>query len=163
MPEQLPHDPYADAVMEALGDRYDPAESWTAYDSDNGEVMLMELVVTLDADRARAAGWHHGLVLHWNQITGWEWMALDRDGRGNNSSPLASPTVCTPETVTQAVDQVLAPDGWRSLPTTGRHRDAPSVLPEPFTQLLAEVDEYVSDQDTAADIADAVRALASYA
>lgn len=157
-----PHDTYAHAVMDALGDLIDPADTWTAYDSDNGEVMLMETVITIDPDRAQAAGWPHGLFLQWDQITGWQWSDKNASGHGNHASPLAWPAVCTPDTVTQAVTALLAPGAPQGLPVEGQQRETPGSIPDDLTQILAELADTVTDQDEAADIAATVRALAAY-
>lgn len=126
MPQQDPHVPYADAVMEALGDLYDPAESWTEYNSDNGEVMMMEIVITLDLDKARAAGWSRGLLVCWDQTRGWEWAYMTHE-RGRNSDPeplMLGPLVIDPADVARAVQTLLTEGGHEQLPVQGAERQA---------------------------------------
>jgi hypothetical protein len=122
-----PHGPYAVAVMDALGDLHDPAESWTAYDSDDGEVMLMEIIISLDLDKARAAGWSRGLLICWDQTRGWEWAYMTHE-RGRNSQPeplVVGPLVTDPAGIVRAVRVLLTEGGDEQLPVEGGERQQP--------------------------------------
>ncbi|MFJ5176698.1 DUF6292 family protein [Streptomyces griseoviridis] len=132
-----PHAPYAEAVMKALGNLHDPANSWTEYNSDDGEVMLMEIVITLDRARALAAGWARGVLILWNQVTGWGW-AYMTDERGGNSNPddlLLGPLVADPADVARAVQALLTKDGHEQLPLPAKERPGPDA---PLTPELTQ-------------------------
>ena len=156
-----PHDAYANAVMKALGDLYDPAESWTAYDCDDGEVMLMEIVITLNPDKARTAGYPEGLVLLWDQRHGWTWVYVTEPGRNSEPSPLVgSATCCTPEDVARAALQLLSPGGSEALPIAGQQPDT-ATMPPDLQEILDELPNVLEPEDCT-DITDTVRALAAY-
>jgi hypothetical protein len=125
-----PHDPYANAVMAALSDLIDPAESWTAYDCDNGEVMLMETVISLDHETT-AAG-RTGLSLFWSQVRGWEWAYETTPGRNSEPELLTTGAlVPDPADIVRAVQTLLSgEDGHKQLPVTGveRPHDGPLNL-----------------------------------
>ncbi|MFF2522446.1 hypothetical protein [Streptomyces liangshanensis] len=156
MTKPLPHDPYATAVMAALGDQYDPANSWTEYTSDDGEVMLMEIVINLDDDKAAAAGMRHGAYLRWTQTEGWIWCYATTGDR--SYADMGRPVlilVPAPEDVARAVRIILTPgDGPEPLPVPGSSRPYVhgSTLPP---ALQAAVDGEDIDADTA-------HALAAY-
>lgn len=130
-----PHAPYAEAVMEALGDLHDPADSFYEYASDNGEVMLMEIVITLDPDKARAAGWSRGLLICWDQTTGWEWAYLVGD-HGGNSTPeplIVGSLVTDPADIVRAV-QTLLTGASDELPIVGSEREPHAASLSPALQ-----------------------------
>ncbi|WP_326677678.1 hypothetical protein [Streptomyces sp. NBC_01237] len=157
-PTTLPHDPYAQAVMAALEAEglLDAAESWTAYDCDNGEVMMMEVVITLDEDRARAAGWTHGLVLSWNHAEGgWEWGPQGSGGSRDYVLDLIKGTLTPgPDDIVRAVQLLLddAPVADR-LPIAGTAR--------PPAQTITPVLQAVLDKDGVDE--ELARALSAYA
>ncbi|MFE2600127.1 DUF6292 family protein [Streptomyces sp. NPDC059396] len=156
-----PHAPYATAVMTALGRHHDPADSWTAYDSDDGEVMIMEIVITLDRNRTRTAGWERDVFLFWSQIRGWEWAYETPDGR--NSEPerlLNGPLVVDPADVARAV-RILLAGGAEQLPAGGTER--PHTRPVTLTpELEKALGDGSDDNPGDIDRTDAI-ALAAYA
>lgn len=155
---RLPHDPYANAVMAALAAEglLDPADSWTAYDCDNGEVMMMEIVLTLDEDRARAAGWTHGLVLSWNHTyAGWDWGPQRSGGHRDYVLDLIAGTaVPAPADIVRAAQILLDDDPVADrLPITGAgHPPTQAITPT----LQAVLNEDGVDEDLA-------RLLSTYA
>ncbi|MFJ2217760.1 hypothetical protein ACIQVO_36950 [Streptomyces sp. NPDC101062] len=112
------HGPYAQAVMEDLAALADPAASWAEITPD------LEIVVTLDRARARAAGWEQGLIICWHQQSGWEWANMLEEGV--SAIPrrlLTGVVVADPADVTSAVKVLLAgPEGHRQLPREGTPR-----------------------------------------
>ncbi|WP_432114032.1 hypothetical protein [Streptomyces sp. S1] len=163
MRKALPHDPYATAVMDALASEalLDHAGSWTEYASDNGIVMLMEVVISLDGDRARAADWDHGVTLLWNQIEGWTWGPGDRDGRLQYVKPLVdSSLVPDPADVVRAAEILLTDETTDRLPVTGTTRPAPATIPPQIQELLDEVADEQGEEDVPTE--ETLRALAAY-
>ncbi|MEV8396674.1 DUF6292 family protein [Streptomyces niveus] len=161
-----PHHPYIRAVQHTLGALHDPAESWTEYASDNGEVMLMETVIQLNWRLTDAAGWtgeDDRVYLFWDQVHGWTWSYSTQPGRTSEPMPLLTgPLVPDPVDVARAVRLLL--DGESAqLPVESNPR--PYSDAEPIA-LTAELTEAVGDgTDTNSgniDQADAV-ALAAYA
>ncbi|MFI6530498.1 hypothetical protein [Streptomyces uncialis] len=145
-----PHAPYAHAVMAALGDLHDPANSWTAYDSDNGEVMLMETVIRLDDDKTRQTGWTGGLFLFWSQVRGWEWAYETDDGRNSDPEPLITgPLVTDPAHIVRATHTLLSAHGHKQLPATGRERShtGPVTLTPALKNATTSSDSYDPDLD----------------
>jgi hypothetical protein len=151
--------------MDALGDLYDPSDSWTAYDSDDGEVMLMEIVITLDPDKARAAGWSRGLLICWDQTRGWEWAYMTHE-RGRNSNPeplIVGPLVTDPADIVSAVQTLLTEGGDEQLPAEGSERQrsgATSLTPELVRAVGSGED---GDRDIPAEEAAALAVYASQA
>ncbi|MFC1409207.1 hypothetical protein ACEZCY_11070 [Streptacidiphilus sp. N1-12] len=149
----LPHGPYFTAVMTALGHNADPTESWAAYDSDNGETMLMEIVIGLDPQRAAARGFTDGLIILWSQVTGWEWAYMLPTGFNSEPKPLLWGDVPTPDSIAHATTLLLdtrAP--LSAVPTTGTETpDDPAITLTP--DLAAALDE---------NNADTLRRLAHY-
>lgn len=159
--QTLPHDHYANAVMDALGDLIDPADSWTEYASDNGEVMLMEIVINLDLDTARAAGWSRGLLIRWDQTIGWEWAyGSDDDGRCSVPEPLiVGPLVADPADIVRAVQTLLTEGGDEQLPVKGSEPQ-----PQGDVVLTPELQKARGTGDDDADLsAEDAAALAVYA
>ncbi|MFJ9654297.1 hypothetical protein [Streptomyces microflavus] len=123
----LPHDSYANAVMAALNAEslLSAADSWTAYDCDNGETMMMEIVIALDPDRARAAGYDHGVTLLWNHTRGgWEYGPAQHGRQLQyvadliTGAPVAEPTY-----IVRAARILLDPDdNLAALPIAGTSR-----------------------------------------
>ncbi|MFD6587279.1 hypothetical protein ACFWED_10400 [Streptomyces anulatus] len=147
----VPHQPYATAVTDALAAEglIDPAESWAEYNSDDGEVMMMEVIITLDEDRARAAGWAGGLVLSWNHTyAGWEWgPAKSGGGRDYVLDLITGIAVPEPADVVRAVQVLLddTPVAGR-LPIAGSARPPARVL---TPTLQAVLDRGGVDEDLA--------------
>ncbi|MFD8970528.1 hypothetical protein ACFV0C_37000 [Streptomyces sp. NPDC059568] len=135
-----PHAPYANAVMAALADQYDPADSWTEYANDDGEVMLLEIVINLDPDKALAAGWNHGIYIYWRQTTGWEWCyGTNSEGSNSYGGELTYGLVTDPDDIARAVRALLTPGGERlSLPSFGSQRahDDTTALPAPLQKAM---------------------------
>ncbi|MFD8437434.1 hypothetical protein ACFV2I_20330 [Streptomyces microflavus] len=150
----LPHDPYANAVMAALNAEglLDAANSWTAYDSDDGEVMMMETVINLDPDRARAAGYDHGVTLLWNHTRGgWEYGPAQYDGHLQYVAELITGApVAEPSDLVRAARILLDPNGnLAALPITGTTRPpAPTIPP----LLQAVLDEGEVEEEMARDL-----------
>ncbi|MFC1410968.1 hypothetical protein ACEZCY_15355 [Streptacidiphilus sp. N1-12] len=139
----LPHGPYFTAVMTALVGTADPAESWAAYDSDNGETMLMEIVIYLERERAAAAGFTRGVLLYWDQVTGWQWCSCDSTGGGSDVHGLVGGDVPTPDSVAHAAALLLDPrTRATALPAPGTETpDAPAIaLNAALTAALDEDD-----------------------
>ncbi|MER8233490.1 hypothetical protein [Streptomyces sp. NPDC094049] len=161
----LPHDPYATAVMSALGAAglYDPAASWTGHDCDNGAILLMEAVVVLDSDRAEAAGYEYGATVLWDQLDGWRWGPADRNGQLRRIGSLVSGTVVpVPEDVVRAVRLLLGDEqAVKGLPVAGIARPAATVIP-PALQALLDEDVDWSDEETVHS-KETLRQLAAYA
>lgn len=161
MTRTLPHDHYAAAVRNALGALHDAAESWTAYDSDDGEVMLMEILISFDPDTARESGWDHGLILLWDQTVGWRWAYGTRE-RGRNSVPellLVGPLVADPDDVLQAV-RILLTYGPEQLPAQAAKPQRPLL----HATLTPELEKALGGDGGDADLTrEEAEALAAYA
>jgi len=145
----LPHDPYANAVMAALSAEgfLNAADSRTEYAEDNGEVMLMEIVIALDTDRAEKAGWTHGALLKWSQLRGWEWGPGTDGALLQYVQDLATGPVPDPADIVRAAHLILAgPSEARTLPVTGAHRP-PAQTIAPLLQ--AALDDGDIDLDMA--------------
>ncbi|MET9973920.1 hypothetical protein ACFYOI_03605 [Streptomyces microflavus] len=150
----LPHDPYANAVMAALSAEglLDAANSWTAYDCDNGEVMMMETVINLDPDRARAAGYDHGVTLLWNHTRGgWEYGPTQHGGHLQYVADLITGApVAEPTDLVRAAQILLDPnDNLAALPITGTTRPPAQTIP-PLLQ--AVLDEGGVEEEMARDL-----------
>ncbi|MEO3976322.1 hypothetical protein [Streptomyces sp. CAU 1734] len=150
-PTDVPHAAYAKAIMTALGNLADP-DSWAEFSSDNGEVMLMEIVITIDPARAAAAGWHHGLILIWDQTMGWEW-AYKTAQDGRNSEPrvlVYGPPVIDPVHIRDAVDMLLSSGGER-IPTGKGPRQGLTATLTPA--LIKAMEDGDIDRQAALDLA----------
>jgi hypothetical protein len=161
-PNSLPHDAYATAVMAALDAEglVNANDSWTEYASDNGVVMLMELVVSLDGDRAREAGWGHGLTLLWNQVDGWQWGPDTQGGRLQYTRPLVSRVVPQPADIVRAATALL--DGEAGvLPIAGTPSGVAEAVPPAIQALLDEEIEPGDVDDAPTE--ETLRQLAAYA
>ncbi|MEU8760664.1 hypothetical protein [Streptomyces sp. NPDC048659] len=162
----LPHDPYAAAVMEALeaDGMLDAEGSWTEYSSDNGVVMVMELVITLDEDRTTAAGWEYGATLLWNQVEGWQWGPGSKEGHLQRAEPLiVGCVVPEPADVVRAAAILLdgAPPAGR-LPIAGAARPAAAGAVPPAIQELLDAGAEPGTEDYA-PTEETLRQLAAYA
>ncbi|MEV7926465.1 hypothetical protein [Kitasatospora sp. NPDC088779] len=145
-----PHQPYFDAVLAALGANADPSESFAEFCADNGEVMLTEICIRLDTDRAQAAGYPHGLTLLWDQVSGWIWARGTSDDRLSNPELLAFGLVVTPDGIATAADLLLS--GRADALPIQCETTAPSD--NPLTDALAKaVAEGNLDHTTAAQLA----------
>ncbi|GGJ81961.1 hypothetical protein GCM10011583_11810 [Streptomyces camponoticapitis] len=101
-----PHHSYIQAVQHTLGDLHDPAESWTEYASDNGEVMLMETAIRIN--RHADEEWPEPVFLFWDQVHGWTWAYETEPGRNSDPLPLLTgPLVPDPVDVARAVSHLL--------------------------------------------------------
>lgn len=138
-----PHQPYIQAVQHTLGALLDPAESWTEYASDNGEVMLMETVIQLNWRLTDAAGWtgdDDRVFLFWDQVHGWTWAYSTVPGRNSEpASLLTGPLVPDPVDVARAV-QLLLDGESAQLPVEGTERphSEPITLTRELTQALGD-------------------------
>lgn len=75
MPDSLPHDPYIEAVVEALAQAGLPVDDfWTADNDTRGVYQYLDAVLTFEPDTSGLAGrlWPHGFVLIWEWHTGFE-------------------------------------------------------------------------------------------
>ncbi|WP_405399208.1 hypothetical protein [Streptomyces microflavus] len=148
----LPHDPYANAVMAALNAEgmLNAADSWTDYAEDDGEVMLMEIVIALDTDRAEKAGWTHGALLKWSQTRGWEWGPGTDGALLQYVQDLATGPVPDPDSIVRAARLILAGQSDAStLPVTGAHRP-PAQTISPLLQTALDAGDI--DLDMAQDL-----------
>ncbi|MEU0761601.1 hypothetical protein ABZ351_18240 [Streptomyces microflavus] len=139
----LPHDPYANAVMDALEAKglIDRDDSWAEYNDDNGEIMLMEIAITLDANRAEKAGWTHGALLKWNQIRGWEWGPGTDGALLQYVQRLATGPVPDPDSIVRGARRILAGAfDAGMLPVTSTHRPPAQTITPPLQKALADGD-----------------------
>lgn len=100
----LPHDPYIDAVWNALdAAKLEVADGWTSDAETVGTHMHLTAVLTLDTETTGLdpEQWPNGLILIWEWHTGieqgepergpsWEWAEL-RGNHGGNEPPAALP------------------------------------------------------------------------
>ncbi|MFF2044027.1 hypothetical protein ACFVVX_26770 [Kitasatospora sp. NPDC058170] len=137
-------------MLGALGALADQHESSAEFSADDGERMLTEICIRLDPDRARAAGHPHGLALLWNQVTGWLWAYGTSDDRLSDPQPLVLGLVATPDSITSAVEELLAGHAGH-LPLRGEETSLPS--PAALEALARAVAEGDLDEDTAGRLA----------
>ncbi|QKW20491.1 hypothetical protein HUT16_16705 [Kitasatospora sp. NA04385] len=135
-----PHEPYFEAVLAALGDLAEGGESFTQFDSDDGEVMLTEIYISVPRGPV-------GLV--WTQVIGWHWGYVNDDGFLNNTDELVLGLVATPDIITAAVHALLTGDS-HLLPLSD---PAPEPTADQLTPDLARaVEEGDIDHTTAAQL-----------
>ncbi|MFI9332129.1 hypothetical protein ACIGZJ_31875 [Kitasatospora sp. NPDC052868] len=149
---QLPHQPYVDAVVRAVGEAGYPTgpDSFTEYDRSDGELMWLEASVDLGSagfdqdddddpeDLVRAG-------LAWKQTTGW--LVGDYDGRGGyeHVQPVFAPgaVLPTPEAVAAAVRQLFT-GGLRYRQTADDTPPTEKALPDAVAEAL-EVGDITAD------------------
>ncbi len=125
----LPHDPYIEAVTDALtAAGLKPAEHWTSDGETKGTYCHLNAIITLDPSNARdladdevpaGTAWRHGLILSWEWHTGaeegwekgpfWEFAALKADGSCQYvPAMLPVPGYASPAAVVDAARKVIA-------------------------------------------------------
>jgi hypothetical protein len=113
----LPHDPYMDAVVDALAAAgLNVTDSWTSDAETHGVYCYLNAVITLTPDDIE---WPHGLLLMWAWHTGledggpergpsWEFAGLNADGSNEYPTDLPVDGYAAPEAVVEAARKVVA-------------------------------------------------------
>ncbi|MEU9792895.1 hypothetical protein AB0E27_20095 [Streptomyces sparsogenes] len=126
----LPHDPYINAVYDALTavDGLEPTDqTWTSDDETRGTYYYLDAVITLDPSGTRnldddeiPAGtpWRHGLILIWEWHTGleddiergpvWQFAELKRDGSNEYPTSLPVYGFASPAAIVEAARKVIS-------------------------------------------------------
>ncbi|PZT70173.1 hypothetical protein DN402_31640 [Streptomyces sp. SW4] len=124
----LPHDPYIEAVTDALtAAGLEPTEQWTDDGETKGVYCHLNAVITLDpsgtTDLARedipvGTPWRHGLLLLWEWHTGaeegwekgplWEFAELKSDGSCEYPTSLPVHGYASPAAIVEAARKVIS-------------------------------------------------------
>lgn len=128
----LPHDPYIEAVSNALtAASHKPADAWTSDAETAGSYRYLSATITLTPDESGIDPdrWPHGLLLRWEWHTGiedgepergpsWAWQKGRRDGSFTEPQTLTADGYASPTVVADAARTLAAgsetpwPDRW---------------------------------------------------